>query len=95
MARLTSMEMDDERKLDATMPIEMPDKPDFPYGLRISLTHDDLSKLGLDPEDARVGGVFTAQIKAKITDVSHHEHEGGKSSRVEAQITHMSVDDAD
>ncbi len=91
---LTSMEMDDERKLDSAMPIEMPEKPDFPFGLRISFTHEDLAKLGLDPEDARVGGVFTAQIKARITDVGHHEDENGKRSRVEAQITHMCVDDA-
>lgn len=94
MAGLVSLEMDDERKLDSVHPIAMPEKPDFPYGMRISMTHDDLAKLGLDPEDARHGGVFTFTAKAKITDVSHHEDDAGKHSRVEAQITHMCVDDA-
>ena len=32
------MELDDEDKLDAIMPIPMDNKPDFPYGLRICLT---------------------------------------------------------
>ena len=45
--QMVSMELDDEDKLDAPMPIKMPNKPDFPYGLRICLNEKELKKIGL------------------------------------------------
>ena len=95
MIALQSMELDDEDKLDAPMPIAMPDKPDYPFGLVISLTDAELAKLDLDPADATVGGMFMFTAMARITSVSSNESEGRSCCRVEAQIEQMGIADTD
>jgi hypothetical protein len=82
---LTSMEHDDEDKED--MAASFNDKPDYPYGLRISLTLRDLEKLGLDHKYAFVGGVFHGHFLACIRSI----HENG----VEAQIEHLAIESED
>ena len=52
LTMLHSMDLDDEEKMDTICPIPMPDKPQYPYGLCICLTHAEFEKLGLDPSDA-------------------------------------------
>lgn len=91
-AVLQSMELDDEESADAIMPIPMATKPTFPYGLCITLTGDELDKLGLDHDDAKVGGMFMFSAMARITSVSTSEGEDNCSCRVEAQIEAMCVD---
>lgn len=89
---MTSMELDDEDSLDAIMPIPMPDKPKWPYGLRICLTEKELEKLDLDA-DCSVGDIIDLRAFARVTSVSSNEMEGGKCcSRVELQIEEMSVE---
>lgn len=95
---MTSMEMDDEAVLDAPTPIPMADKPSFPYGLRICLTDDELTKLRLDPSDAEVGGTFMLQGLARVTSISCNDGPDGKCWRIEAQIENLGVlgqDDGD
>lgn len=93
---MVSMELDDEDKLDAAMPIPMPTKPDFPYGLRICLTEKEFAKLGIDPSDAVVGGVFHLHALARITSVTCNDSEQmGESHRVEAQIEDMAVESSE
>lgn len=89
---LQSMELDDDQKLDAVMPIPMPDKPNFPYGLRICLTMDECEKLGIDPAEAAHGSVFTFRAMARITSAECGENDGGPYCRIEAQIEQMDVD---
>lgn len=92
IATLTSMELDDEASMDAAMPIAMPDRPKWPYGLRICFTNDELEKLGIDPEDATVGGYFHLSAVACVTSVSRDEREAGEPCyRIEAQIEQMGV----
>ena len=55
---MVDMELSDEEKFDAVMPIAMPNKPDYPYGLRLCLTGKELEKLGIDPADLAVGGMI-------------------------------------
>ncbi len=88
---MQSMELDDESKLDAPMPIAMPNKPDYPYGLRICLTDDEIEKLGIDPTDATVGGTFMLQGLARVTSVSCNDGPDGKCYRIEAQIEDMGI----
>lgn len=95
MRVMKSMELDDEDKIDALMPIPMPDKPDYPYGLRICLTHTEFEKLGLDPSAAVVGGVFHLHGLARITSVSASDGDGGASCRVEAQIEDLDIESED
>lgn len=97
MLIMKSMEMDDESKLDAIMPIPMSTKPDFPYGLRICLCEKEFAKLELDPADAVVGGMVHGHFMARITSVSASEHEGsdGSSCRVEMQIEDLAIESED
>ena len=98
MARIhtmTSMELDDEEKLDAAMPIPMQDKPEFPYGLRICLTEAEFKKLDLDPAAAKVGGIFHGHFLARITSVSASDNENGACCRVEAQIEDLEIESED
>lgn len=90
-SKLVDMEMDDEFKLDYGMPIAMPSKPDYPYGLRISLSHNELSKLGLEA-DCEVGDMIDMRCFGTVTSVSVNDDAGGKSCRVEIQIEKMAVE---
>jgi hypothetical protein len=93
MAKMVSLELDDEHKLDAPQPIPMAAKPDYPYGMRICLTHVEMAKLGLDP-DCKVGDVLDCAARAVVTNVNHSQSEdGSECCRVELQIQEMSVED--
>ncbi len=90
--KLVDMELSDEDKIDASMPIAMPSKPDYPYGLRISLTHKELEKLGLDA-DCDVGDMLDMRCFATVMSVSKSEDDGGSRCSVELQIEKMAIED--
>jgi hypothetical protein len=92
---MTSMELDDEDKLDAVMPIPT-NKPDFPWGLRISLTDKELDKLDLDASDVKVGEIFHMHALARVTSISRNSTDGGdECCRLEAQIEDVSIESED
>lgn len=95
MLTMTDMEMDDEDQLDAAMPITMPERARYPYGLRISLSEKEFEKLGLDPRDAVVGGICHGHFLARVTSVSANETEGEACCRVELQIEDLSIESED
>lgn len=95
MQVMTSMEYDDEEMADNQFPMEMPDKPKYPCGLRICLTEKEMAKLNLDPSEAFVGGIIHIFALARITSVSQNETEGGECSRIEAQIESMAIESED
>jgi hypothetical protein len=88
---MVSLELDDEAKTDAPMPMPMADKPDYPYGTRICLTDAEIDKLGIDPAEATVGGTFMMQGLARVTSVSCNDGPDGKCWRIEAQIEDMGI----
>ena len=92
---MTSMEMDDDEKLDAFCPIPMPMRPDYPFGLRITLTDKELEKLKIDHADAFVGGTFHGHFMARVTSVSADEGSDGKHCRLEAQIEDLAIESED
>lgn len=95
MIAMKSMELDDESKLDAVMPIPMPEKPDFPYGLKICLTSKEFEKLELDPAAAFVGGMVHGHFMARVTSVSSNDGEHGSDCRVELQIEDLAIESED
>lgn len=95
MRVMKSMELTDDEKYDSVAPIPMPDRPDYPYGLRLCLTKAELDKLGLDPAEAVLGGVVHLHALAKITSVSCDESEYGDNCRIELQITDMEIESED
>ena len=89
-SKLTDMELDDEDQMDSVTPIAT-SKPRFPWGLRISLTHKELEKLGLDA-DCDVGDMIDMRCFATVTSVNKNDNTDGPSCRVELQIEKMSVE---
>src|SRR5581483_10514830 len=93
--QMVSMEMDDEQKLDALMPITMPERPDYPCGLRLCLTEAEFEKLGLDHADVAKGGLMHIHAMARVTDVTRTDRNGDKTCRVELQIEELAVESED
>ena len=95
MIVMKSLELDDEQKLDAVMPIPMPTKPDYPYGARICLTHKDLEHIDCDPSCAVVDGIIHGHFIGRITSVSSSEGPDGPDGRVEIQMTDLCLESED
>ncbi len=77
------------------MDLAVPDiasKPDYPWGLRISLTEKELDKLGMKA-DCRIGDMLDMRCFAVVTSVSTHQAGGKDCARVELQIQKMAVED--
>lgn len=88
---MVSMELDDEDKIEAATEVA-PNKPDWPWGLRITLTDKELVKLGLDPSDAEVGDTFHGCFEARITSTNSSQNEDGSTCcRIEAQIEALRI----
>lgn len=90
---MIDLELDDESKLDSVMPMAT-DKPDYPWGLRICLTHVELEKLGLEA-DCECGDVIDLRAFAVVTSVSQSDSGDGQTCRVELQIQKMAVGSAE
>lgn len=89
--KLVDLELDDEDKIDTVKPIASPDVPDYPWGLRICLTHKELEKLGMEA-DCEVGDYIDLRAFGVVTSVSISDHGDGKTSRVEIQLQKMAVE---
>ena len=80
--------------------VEAPMRPRYPYGLRISLTQEELEKMKLDTADAFVGGICHLHALGKITSISNNEVENQEGEakqdcRVEIQIVALSIESED
>lgn len=96
MIVFTDMKLSDGERvsLDMPYPMEAP-KPEYPYGLSICLTDKELAKLGLDPEEATIGGVVHLHALACITSVNIQKRDDGSTCRVELQIEKLAVESED
>lgn len=75
---------------------EMPDGPQYPYGLCITLCDDELEKLGIDKDDMpEIGDMIHLMAMAKVTSVSQSANSSGDQRRIELQITDLSCEDED
>ena len=83
-----------EKTKEADQMIPTPaSRPDYPWGLCISLTQEELDKLDLDDE-VEVGDMVHLHAMAKVTSVSKTDNEAtGPCCRVELQITHIAAED--
>ncbi len=89
-SKLIDMELDDDEKIDAGYapgPDREPTGPDYPYGLRITLTAKELEKLGLEA-DCDIGDVIDIRAFASVISV----HKEGDDSCVCLQIEKMAVE---
>ena len=94
MEKMTNMiNMAKEAKeLTPSVQYETPKQPAYPYGLCLSLSEEELQKLGLGESELNVGDILHMHAIASVTSVSKHDNiNSGPSSRIELQITHMSA----
>lgn len=94
-SKLVDMEMDDESILDAPCPMPMPKPrgPQYPWGLRITLTDKELQKLGMEA-DCSIGDYLDMRAFACVTSISKDtDSDGNAYCRVELQIEKLAVED--
>ena len=94
MRHMVDMELDDEDKLDLSAAIPAL-KPEYPYGLKISLTEKEFEKLGLDHSVAEVDGIIHGHFMGRITSVSHEQRQEKECCRVEIQIESLEIESED
>lgn len=83
-----------ESKKDKSAVVSPSRGEDYPYGMRISLDHDSLEKLGMhEGAMPSVGDEMHIHAKTKVQRTSEDQHEGDskKKRHIELQITHMKV----
>ena len=90
-SKLVSMEQSEDEKMGTAMPMPMPDKPEYPYGLRICLTNVELKKLKLN-DDCEVGDMLDLRCFARVTSVSKNVGEEGSYSRIELVLTDIATE---
>lgn len=68
------------------------DAPEYPWGLRLSLRDDDLTKLGIN-DLPTVGGKLMLMARVEVVDVSQYRSTAadGDTRNVGLQITDMAV----
>lgn len=89
--QLVSMELDDEDKYDYPCTSIPCPRPDYPYGLRITLTDKELKKLKLPHPD--IGDMIDMRAFGEVTSCSIEKREGGEECcRVEIQIQRIAVE---
>lgn len=83
---------EEELKKETEGATALGDAPEYPYGLRISLRDEDLTKLGID-DLPPVGGKLLLMARVEVVDVSQYRStaEDGDTRNVGLQITEMAI----
>jgi hypothetical protein len=94
--KMKSMKMSpqEKKKMNPEVQSNKTSGPEFPYGLRITLDSEAISKLGITKLPS-VGGTIMLEAKAKIVGVSQNEREGSKRKSMELQITDLGIGQED
>lgn len=97
MRKMVPMERTPAEKASAMADMIMPSvasAPDYPPGLCICLTQDELDKLDL-ADDCEVGDMLDLRAMAVVTSVSKRQTNGVDECRVELSISHIAVESED
>jgi len=93
--KLTPKEEMKEDKLEGECPTctedEKSEGPEYPWGLKINLDTDTLTKLGIS-ELPKIGTSMMLHAKVFVCDMYQSESEGSKNISLGIQITDMSLD---
>jgi len=93
-SKFTDMAMGKDDRVASGMPpaIADSDAPEYPYGLRITLTGAELDKLGMDC-DCDIGDVIDLRAMGTVTSVSMDKSADGVTRRrVEIQLEKIAVE---
>lgn len=91
MSKLVHMKRSKQEKKDSAPQVAGPEGDDYPYGLRLRLDHDSMSKLGME-DMPKVGKKMHVHGKGVVTSVSSHDSGNHKDRHVEIQLHHMGVE---
>ncbi len=90
LGSLKLRDMRSPRRVDQGATIEAPERPEYPYGLRLSLDENALTKLDVGlPE---VGQTFFVVALARVRGVSEFRNEDETTQNVDLQIERLSLD---
>ena len=84
------VDMARDKDFDYTSPCQ---PSPYPYGLRITLTKEDLAKLGVD-EMPECGDMVAFYVYGCVTSTEEREDEYGETGCVGIQIEKMSIEEA-
>lgn len=65
---------------------------DYPYGLSVSLGHEELNKLGLNGPLPKVGSKIPLTAHAHVKSTSEESTDGVKRRRMTLELRHMALD---
>lgn len=94
-SKMVDMRRSPEEKKEVMDGPAMPDMPDYPYGLCISLGDEELAKLDLDCTDCESGDTIDLRAFAKVTSISKNDYNGKQTTRIELQIVQLAVESED
>lgn len=95
LPQMADMSRSIEEKEESVKPYDSVScQPDYPSGLSICLTQDELDKLDLD-NDVEVGDYIHLFAFAKVTSVSKTEVNGESKCRIELCLTHIALESED
>lgn len=92
MPAMVDMRIAPKESADDVAPAIAP-QSQYPWGLRISLSAEDLAKAGLDDDDIETGCMIHLNAFAVVTNVNKPADQ--PIDRVELQITHLAAEDED
>lgn len=95
-SKMVDMRRSDAEKTAADGPFACstvggPTGPDYPYGLRIRLSEDELAKLDLDG-DCTAGDMIDLRAFAKVINVNVEEVDGKPRRSIELQIQQIALE---
>lgn len=89
--------VDMEREVKPIGVIDAPceSQSEYPWGLKLCLTNEELEKLGVDPAGFVIGGTLHGNFMACVTSVSSSQNSDGACHRVELQIEKLFLESED
>jgi len=90
MAKLVDLKRTKAEKTAENKPGRM-EGEDYPYGLRVSLDHHAIKKLGIG-KLPKAGDKIHIHAKAHVRSVESRSGDGGDRQRIELELRHMAVE---
>lgn len=91
MAEMKDMKLSPKEQKELSEPTSMVDKPEYPWGLQLSINDEEYEKLFSSPP--QIGEVFMVQAKAKVTGINLSNREDGEDRKnVQLQIIEMGLE---
>ena len=70
MAKVSMRLTKKERKNTSDQPVDVSEREEYPWGLRITLDSPELKNLGIDPVNTKVCATMFVDAEAKVTSIS-------------------------